>query len=366
MNREKRSLSSVLASHTWSLAAVALIAAASILRPAIAQTSSGAAPLSGGGATYVYLAVQNVGYNRPPSILQFHADDSGHVSPSNSLELPMEDGALFFTVDSSGQIYAALPAYYERSGSTNNLTRHAEVAIYAPNASGTATPARVITEGVMNYPVGIAVGRDGEIYVADASGTIFVFSASADGRSEPIRTIYGKLTHLAADTPIEGIALDDDGYLYVSSGKSILVFSSDADNNVAPVRTITTTYAGCNVSFRQLGLDDHENLYARTGNQPTTSGPSPCTAIPPILVFAAGADGDSSPLKTFTPASEGRRSTGDVFSFGVDRTGNLFTIKLGGNEILGFGPGSDKDALPALRIVDTDLTQRTIPTLALQ
>jgi hypothetical protein len=365
MKHEKRSSPGVFASHTWSLA-VALVAAASIHSPAIAQTPSGAAPLADGGATYVYVAEQMMGYNSPASILQFHADASGHVSPSNSLELPMASGALAFTVDSSGQIYAALPAYYERSGSTNNLARRAEVAIYPPNTSGAATPARVITEGLMNYPASIAVGRYGEIYVADASGSIFVFSDTADGQSVPIRNIHGNLTHLDSERSIGGIVLDADGYLYVSSGKSILVFAPDADKNVAPVRTISTTYAGCNVSFRQLGLDDRENLYTRTGNQLTTSGPNLCTGIPPILVFAAGADGDSSPLKTLTPARDGKRSSGDVFSFGVDRAGNLFTINLGGNEILGFGPGSDKDALPALRMVDPDLTQRMIPALALQ
>jgi hypothetical protein len=365
MNREKRSSSSVFASHTRSLA-IALVVAASTHSPTRAQTPSGAAALSSGGATYIYLAEQTMGYNRPASILQFQADASGHVSPSNSLELPIASGALAFTVDPSGQIYAALPAYYERSGDRHTLARSAEVVIYPSNASGAATPARIITEGVMNYPAGIAVGRDGEIYVADASGSIFVFSDTADGQSVPIRNIHGNLTHLASERSIGGLALDDEGYLYVSSGKSILIFAPDADNNVAPVRTITTTYAGCNVSFRQLGLDDRENIYVRADNQLTTSGQNPCTAIPPIFVFAAGADGDSSPLKTLTLASDGKRSTGNVFSFGVDHAGNLFTISLGGNEILGFGPGSDKDALPALRMVDTDFTQRMIPVLALR
>jgi hypothetical protein len=362
MTCEKRFSPKDFVSQTRRLA-VALLAAAALNSTTNAQQSPSVSPLAGGGATYIYVAEQPIGYSGSASILQFHADSSGIASPSNTLTLPSASSGTTFTVDSSGQIYAAISAYYEKSGASQHLARSAEIAVYASDALGSAAPLRTITEGVMNYPGAVAIDRSGNIYVADASGSIFVFSSTADGRSAPIRTIYGSLTHLSPEKSAGGLALDSNGYLYVSIGNSILVFSPDADKNVAPVRTITATYNGCKVSFGQLGFNDRNSLYAMTGNGIATTGLNPCMGVPTIFVFAAEADGDSTPLKTISPISTGKHSP---FSFGVDRVGNIFTVNAGGNEISGFGPESDNATSPASQITVPNLPSRMISTLALQ
>jgi len=349
------------ASPRLPILAVALLTAAA----ANSQTPPPPSPIASGGATFLYLAEQPLTFNSPASILQFHADASGTVSPSNTLKLPPAAGRLAFTVDPSGQTYAAIPAYYEQSGTSQKLARSAEIVIYEPHASEAATPQRTITSGLLNYPQGIAVARSEELYVSDASGTIFVFSSAADGHSDPIRTIYGPATHLSAKTPPGSLAFDADGDLYVAAGTSILVFSPDADKNVAPIRTITAKYNACNVSFAQLGLDANENLYA-LAFPPSTSAADPCSGIPSIFLFARGADGDSTPIKTISAPPNGRGSRLHPFSFGVDRVGNVFTVDLSGHEVSAYGPDSSEDQFPASRIILPDSPQKNVPAIALQ
>jgi glucose/arabinose dehydrogenase len=323
-----------------------------------------ASQLAGDGATDVYLAEQPIGFNRPASIMQFRADGTGRVSPSNTLQLPPDSAGLVFTVDLSGQIYAALSPYYQKFGDVERLTRPSEIAVYAPDASGSDAPLRTITSSSMNYPRGIAVAKFGEVYVADADASILVFSDTADGPSQPIRTIYGSLTTLTAARTPGSLALDGYGYLYVSVGDSVLVFPPDADGNVAPVRTITTTYKGCKVWFEQIGLDERGSLYALTGSQ-LWLPPCPCAAVPFIFVFAAGADGNSRPIKTILPNHSRENSSTYPFSMGVDRVGNVFTVSMGGSDISVYDPDIKNADSLVLRMTVSGLPERMVPVLAL-
>jgi sugar lactone lactonase YvrE len=364
MNGTRRSLLNIFGPSAHSLY-VALFVVISVGSVAKAQTSPTPSPLASGGAEFIYVAEQPIGYNSPASILKFRADASGSVSPSNTLQLPLGSSGLNFTVDSTGQTYAAISAYFEKSGPIRKLARSAQIVVYEPNASGEAPPQRTITSGAMQYPRGIVVSRSGEIYVSDAAGFIFVFSSAADGHLDPIRTIYGAHTHLSGETTPGSLVLDSAGFLYVAADNSILVFAPDADKDVAPVRIITTTYNVCTLMFDQLAFDDRDNLYVLVRNRQSTSSPRAC-AVPSIFVFAPTADGDSTPIRTLSALGDGRQSMGAPSSFAVDRAGNIVTVNIPGNIISAFGPESEKNAPPASRITIKELTQHMFPVLALQ
>jgi len=74
------------------------------------------------------------------------------------------------------------------------------ITVYAPGASGNATPTATIgggSTGLVN-PVGIAVDGAGNIYVANsAKNTVTVYAAGASGNATPTATIAGGNTGLS-------------------------------------------------------------------------------------------------------------------------------------------------------------------------
>lgn len=67
----------------------------------------------------------------------------------------------------------------------------------------------------------------------DASITVYL--AGATGNAPPIRIIQGPATTLVN---AHGIAVDDDGRVFVSRQNSVLVFAAGANGNVAPERNV--------------------------------------------------------------------------------------------------------------------------------
>lgn len=117
--------------------------------------------------------------------------------------------------------------------------------MYAPNASGNASPIRTIrgSETRIDIPRGIAVDSAGRIYVVTARpptdhGSILVFAATANGNVAPIQRITGDGTSLNLPHGIEV----HGGLIYVTNAErhanSITIYRSNANGNVAPLRTI--------------------------------------------------------------------------------------------------------------------------------
>ena len=173
--------------------------------------------------------------NWPSSITVYAAGATGDVAPIRTiaglhtrLDYPMG-----IALDAGGRIYVA------NEGDNAN---GASVTVYAPDATGDATPTAIIPGSFLrglSYPQGVAVDARGRVYVTDAvypELAIRVYAPEDTGGYAPAATIAGGNTGLAGF--VDGIALDTMGRLYVASGNAILVFAANATGNAAPLATI--------------------------------------------------------------------------------------------------------------------------------
>jgi sugar lactone lactonase YvrE len=119
------------------------------------------------------------------------------------------------------------------------------VSVYAPGATGYATPVRTLGGRGAGWPaaLGVAVGARGEVYVANAPappasyGAVTVYAPGAAGNAPPIRTILG--TDSTLQYP-RGIAVDARGAVYVmSSGAGpVFAYPPGASGHAVPSRRI--------------------------------------------------------------------------------------------------------------------------------
>jgi len=97
----------------------------------------------------------------------------------------------------------------------------------------------------LNDPIGLAVSRDGSLFVANAGGkNVLVFARGSSGNVAPMARIEGPATQLIAP---QSLAIDAAGRLYVFDGPRttttldpkhyVRVFAGDARGNVAPLRS---------------------------------------------------------------------------------------------------------------------------------
>ena len=97
----------------------------------------------------------------------------------------------------------------------------------------------------LNDPIGLAVSRDGLLFVANAGGNnVLVFARGSSGNAAPVARIEGPATQLIAP---QSLAIDAAGRLYVFDGPRttsaldpkhhVRVFARDARGNVAPLQS---------------------------------------------------------------------------------------------------------------------------------
>jgi hypothetical protein len=100
----------------------------------------------------------------------------------------------------------------------------------------------------------------GDLYVFERApgkpAVISVFAAGARGNAGPIRTILGSMAKLPPSAfAVNVIAVDDSGYLYVTStGGTIYVYGPTAAGAAAPVREITDPAAASAFTAPGIGL----------------------------------------------------------------------------------------------------------------
>ncbi|HYK82116.1 MAG TPA: NHL repeat-containing protein [Gemmatimonadales bacterium] len=170
------------------------------------------------------------------NILVFAAGASGNVAPKATIA-GTSTGLWFPTgiaLDAAGRIYVANED--NNSGYTESIT------VYAPGASGNATPTATIAGNFnagTSYPQGVALDAAGRLYVA-GSGNITVYTADATGAFTATATISGSSTGLSPT----GVALDPAGRLYAANGASITVYAPGATGNAAPIIAIAGSNTG--------------------------------------------------------------------------------------------------------------------------
>lgn len=260
------------------------------------QAASGALPTKQStGFAILALYVSNIalGANNIP----IYPSDAGNVGAGNIAPTAVVVGGNTglnqpggITLDAQGNLYAA------NAGS---------ITVYAPGATGNATPVRTITAAAgvnLGNAFGVVVDAAGLLYVADgqAPGSILVYAANANGAATPVRTITGASTGLGLP---EGVALDGAGNIYVAntSNSTVTVYAPNADGDATPIATIPTT-SGLGVldSPTAIALDGVGNVYvANQGGSGSLNIYAPLTSGTP-LAFTATITGASTGLSSAT------------------------------------------------------------------
>ncbi len=125
---------------------------------------------------------------------------------------------------------------------------------YPVGSNGNVSPLSPVT-GLAN-PVGIAVGSNGEIFVADyCSSSITVYASGSKGAARPIASISGPATGLNSPA---GIALDSRGRIYVTNqnNNTVTVYAPGSNGDAKPVATIGGPATGLELSrWHRAGLE---------------------------------------------------------------------------------------------------------------
>ena len=233
-----------------------------------------------------------------------------------------------------GQMAVDTQGFRYVTESVNQLNVYAPDA--TGTAGNEARPVRVIggISTKLYLPCGVAVDRAGFLYVGSIiganpvghpelegqAGMITVYAPGATGNATPVRTIVGDGTGL--DAPCD-LALHR-GRIYAANigNASVTVHRADADGNAAPERVIAGPSTGLSEGEapdfdgqvpRSVAVARNGTVYVGTSNQATDRGT--------VAVFARGADGDVAPRRTLDGATLG---FDDVNDLALDRRGNLY------------------------------------------
>lgn len=253
------------------------------------------------------------------------------------------------TVQARDTVFATTPSLIYVSSPASN-------AVYAyPLAGKGATPPTLTLAGPttqLSNPEGIAFDAAGSMYVLNApSGAahaITVYARDATGDVAPLRVIAGAKTLL--DAAYGDIAFDAVGNIVVHTARAVLRFNAGASGNVAPASLIT----GINPPIANgFAFDPAGNLYvigAATVPTDTTGN---------VLVFASGAKGAATPIRSI-----GGSSTGIINALGVrlDAAGNAYVLNNDVNRtvwpeastITMFPAGSQGNVAPASALTGPD------------
>ena len=166
-----------------------------------------------------------------------------------------------------------------------------EITGFSLTANGNATPSVVVSGSntKLNQPDALAIDRSsGKLFVANGAyqdRRILIFPKGANGNVTP--KVLGGSNVPVQNT--EGLAVDASGRLYVSdyTAKAIYVFAAGASGNTAPIRTIAGAATGL-VQPLGMAFDSHGHLYVAQGHDSTA----------PIEEFAANANGNVAPIAT--------------------------------------------------------------------
>ena len=276
------------------------------------------------------------------------ATGNATVTPSNTVNVAMQTSFQALAVDTAGNLYVSASV-------VTSPPMLYEIQVYAPTATGAATPARTITSASLTAPAtSIAVDATGEIY-ALTGNSISVFAATATGTSTPVRLISGALTLL--NSP-RCIAVDSAQNIYIANtnGNNVLLFSSTATGNVAPAGILSGAATGIATPLG-VALNSAGDIYVASFNQPSNSSL--------VLEFAPAATGNAAPTRALTSVASYALS-----GLAVDALDNLyvFTQAPTTNQLAVdvFTPDESGSTAPAETITATAWTASTYGQLAVR
>ncbi len=225
---------------------------------------------------------------------------------------------------------------------TSNLSLHNKLIYFASNANGNIPPLGVVTGGKtqLQEPQDVAVDSNHLVYVSNntfgGDGSVDVYAAAPNGNVKPLRMFsQGDLY-----SP-KGIATDGSSNIYVAniSGPSgfgpgsVLVYAAGANGNPTPIQAISGTSTGLNSPYG-LAVDAQENIYAT--NPGGTSGPS-------VTVYAAGANGNAAPIQTISGSNTG---LGLPEALALDASKNIYVANAQFLSVTVYAAGANGNVVP--------------------
>lgn len=326
--------------------------------PPSASPSPTSAPTAAPSAFFAAQFVGNQNY-----LLEFAIGGNGNVTPSTVISDP--SGSPFFAnptdalLAPNGDIIAS--ACNDLDGTLG------QVWVFEEGASGISTPLATISDTLFNCPESVATDAASDIYVLQGVGNywttdaIMKFPIGSNGLSvNPEQGLPANGPSLqTADELLEpeDIASLSDGTLYVAQDagvyttapSGILEFAPNANGpNAAPVGVIT----GSNTDVGYPGgvaVDGSGKIYVLTRDD---TGPWPFLNVgtpmtnPRILVYAAGATGNVTPIATITSPD-----MTDPIRMRVDSAGDIYVADLAIGGILYFPAGSNGQNLTPTYII---------------
>jgi hypothetical protein len=221
-------------------------------------------------------------------VLSYDADATDDDAPKRSLKLhPGKLTAL--AVDRQSMIYAA-----EKIWAGGKIS---QAAIYIYSAiSGEDIPLRTINPAASVEFNDLAVDSAGRIYVSGSNGSatfIREFSAAATGAATAMRTLWAP--HGSA---FGGIAVDDNGNLFVLRGTTICELAAGSNGTPEPVQTINLP-----ARFMSYTQESFSNVLRRDGMgdffvPATMTGAD--GSVNMVYGFASDASGNATPVIQFT------------------------------------------------------------------
>ena len=199
-------------------------------------------------------------------------------------------------LDSAGNIYVVNGGIESGDQSSDPPS----VTIYRAGSKGHDAPMARIRgpKTGLKYSQAIALDSDGYIYVSNQGqdekpDSITVYSPGSNGNVVPARVISGPATLLSVP---EGIAVDSSGRLFVSSfaagpsqssNAAVLIFAPGSNGNVAPFASIDCNCANLHTPGA-ITLSSNGNVYVTTRNLDT--------GTPGVAVFTENDQRTSNPL----------------------------------------------------------------------
>jgi hypothetical protein len=229
------------------------------------------------------------------SLTSYPADGNGNIAPSTAIDgaNPMLMAPAGVAIDFLGNLYV-----------TNNLGGYADggtVTVYPPGSNGNAAPSQIISgsNADLSDPAGIAVDSSGNIYVANIAatppgsnyyGSVNIYPPGSNGNVAPVAAIWGPDVRGAT-----GVAVDKNGNIFVLANNDqgfatndepdIAEYPPGSNGKATPTNVIAGKHTGLsNPDAKSIALD------------PVTGDIYVVDSLTnEVLVFEAGSTGDVAP-----------------------------------------------------------------------